>query len=53
MKAVIFRGEGNLDYAWTTGNDRWIVHHRIIDRGASSEVHEVSCQVFLTLKYNR
>jgi len=31
-----------LDYRWTVGNDKGLSHLRIIDSGASGEVHEVS-----------
>ena len=30
------------DYSWTAGNDPGVVHIRLIDCGATGEVHEVS-----------
>jgi hypothetical protein len=36
------------DRSWTTGNDPHLVHSRIIDVGATGEVHEV---LFLFLAF--
>lgn len=39
---MMFLQGGLSDYTWTTGNDAALSHIRIIDRGASGEVHEVA-----------
>ena len=39
---MIFLLDGVTDYTWTTGNNVDLSHIRIIDRGASGEVHEVA-----------
>jgi hypothetical protein len=35
-------GEIQEDYSWTAGNDPGVIHVRLIDCGATGEVHEVA-----------
>lgn len=35
-------GSGRRDFVWTTGGDENIEHMRLIDTGATGEVHQVT-----------